>query len=427
MGGSVSTLSTTNAAKLTHALRDRYEECKLNPDWTDADIQTNLTMEYIRLKQHLLEEQASCVFFEKQDKSVNVSSLNAAKHAHGIEASMSESHLLKKSTSGKLASGMRSKLSRRRSFDKSATNNATPPKKIQSPMKDASPVECVTFNHDTPDEPTVDVWDSVTEQPYCKACSMAFKSIAFLDRHVKYSVLHAQSVGAASIPSERPYEEGTDYKLMYSGCKFFWRTREEIEVSMYLHVDSRTIEVIAFDLLNASLRELPRIYLNHQIIASLAEASFLSKVAIMKERRAIENAAHLNDASGQSILESKGGDAWDNDDRVDTHVFDAIKEEATFIVQRLQFQAAADILNGLSSTVVSKAVVFSSHPSDGDQMLAVVLPLPPTQLRPVQVVRRRRTNGQEEVLAQVDLVNKDLQVIAHNTSMAEKYQNQSQL
>jgi len=60
-------------------------------------------------------------------------------------------------------------------------------------------------------------------------------------------------------------------------------------------------------------------------------------------------------------------------------------------------------------------------------MLAVVLPLPPTQLRPVQVVRRRRTNGQEEVLAQVDLVNKDLQVIAHNTSMAEKYQNQSQL
>lgn len=415
----MSTLNSVNAAKLTHALRERYQECKLNPEWTDADIQANLTTEYTRLMQHLLEEQSSCEFFEKQDKSVNASSNNA---------SISESHLQKKSTSGKFASmGTRSKLSRRRSFDKSFANHVTPPKKVQSPSKEEVPLQSIPSIHDIPDEATVDVWDSVTEQPYCKVCSMAFKSVAFLDRHVKYSVLHAKSVGAVGIPSEKPYEEGTDYKLIYSGCKFFWRTREEVELSMYLHVDSQAIEVIAFDLLNASLRELPRIYLSHPIIASLAEASFLSQMAIMKERRAIEKMVHLNDASDQSTLERKSGDARDDDDRVDAPVFDAFKEVATFIVQRLQFQAAADILNGLSSSAVSKAVVFSSHPSDGDRVLAAVLPLPPTQLRPVRVVRRRRTNGQEEVLAQQDLVNKDLEAIAYKTSMAEKYQSQSQL
>lgn len=95
MGGGVSTLNSVNAAKLTHALRERYQECKLNPEWTDADIQANLTTEYTRLMQHLLEEQSSCEFFEKQDKSVNASSNNA---------SISESHLQKKSTSGKFAS-----------------------------------------------------------------------------------------------------------------------------------------------------------------------------------------------------------------------------------------------------------------------------------------------------------------------------------
>lgn len=423
----MSTLNTDNARKLTHALRVRYQECKLNLEWTDADIQANLTTEYTRLMQHLLEEQTSCEFFEKQDKSMNTS-----KHSHSNEASMSESHLLKKSASGKFASmGTRSKLSRRRSFDKSFANHVTltvkVPIKVQSPSKDEVPILSIPSNHDTPVEPTVDVWDSVTEQPYCKVCSMAFKSVAFLDRHVKYSVLHAKSVGVVSIPCEKPYEEGTDYKLIYSGCKFFWRTREEIELSMYLHVDSEAIEVIAFDLLNASLRELPRIYLSHPIIASLAEASFLSQVAIMKERHAIEKTAHLHEASDQSMLERKSGDARDDDDRVDEPVFDAFKEVATFIVQRLQFQASADILNGLSSSAVSKAVVFSSHPSDGDRVLAAVLHLPPTQLRPVRVVRRRRTNGQEEVLAQQDLVNKDLEAIAYNTSMAEKYQSQSQL
>jgi hypothetical protein len=426
MGGGVSTLNPVNAAKITHALRERYHECKLNPEWTDADIQDNLTTEYTRLIHHLLEEQISCEFFEKQDKSVNISSTYAAKQSHGIEAS--ESHLLKKSASGKFASmGTRSKLSRRRSFDKSFLKHVTPPKKVKSPSKDEVPIQSITSNHDTPDEPTIDVWDSVTEQPYCKVCSMAFKSVAFLDRHVKYSVLHAKSVGAASIPFEKPYEEGTDYKLIYSGCKFFWRTREEVELFMYLHVDSQAIEVIAFDLLNSSLRELPRIYLSHPIIVSLAEASFLSQVAIMKERHAIEKMVKLNEASDQSMLERKSEDARDDDDKVDAPVFDAFKEVATFIIQRLQFQASADILNRLSSSLVSKAVVFSSHPSDGDRVLAAVLPLPPIQLRPVRVVRRRRTNGQEEVLAQQDLVNKDLEAIAYNTSMAEKYQSQSQL
>ncbi|RYH05580.1 hypothetical protein EON65_44310 [archaeon] len=38
-----------------------------------------------------------------------------------------------------------------------------------------------------------DSWDSVTTQPYCETCKMAFKSLAFLERHVKFSSLHADN------------------------------------------------------------------------------------------------------------------------------------------------------------------------------------------------------------------------------------------
>ena len=42
--------------------------------------------------------------------------------------------------------------------------------------------------------PITDCWDSVTQQPFCTICQMAFKSIAFLERHNKYSDLHKSNV-----------------------------------------------------------------------------------------------------------------------------------------------------------------------------------------------------------------------------------------
>jgi hypothetical protein len=42
--------------------------------------------------------------------------------------------------------------------------------------------------------PAVDSWDSITQQPYCNICQMAFKSISFLDRHVNHSTIHAHNV-----------------------------------------------------------------------------------------------------------------------------------------------------------------------------------------------------------------------------------------
>ena len=41
-----------------------------------------------------------------------------------------------------------------------------------------------------------DSWESVTDQPFCSVCQMAFKTQGFLDRHSKYSNLHKMNVQA---------------------------------------------------------------------------------------------------------------------------------------------------------------------------------------------------------------------------------------
>lgn len=133
---------------------------------------------------------------------------------------------------------------------------------------------------------------------------MAFKSMAFLERHTKYSDLHTKNAlkqGGASaalvapvvvatpmIPEDSSVTassgttslaakfmskqvEGTDYKLLYTGSKFFWRNQRTVILDLYLHVVSLTIEVIAFD--SDKHKEMNRIYLAADVISDLMDVA----------------------------------------------------------------------------------------------------------------------------------------------------------
>lgn len=110
-----------------------------------------------------------------------------------------------------------------------------------------------------------DHWDSVSQLPYCTVCEMAFKSLSLLDRHNKYSDLHARTVkkkeeqaAAALLKAEGGDEahalealsmeqakqvEGRDFKHLYYGSKFFWRTQDNIDFTFFHHILADCIEV----------------------------------------------------------------------------------------------------------------------------------------------------------------------------------------
>lgn len=55
--------------------------------------------------------------------------------------------------------------------------------------------------------------------------------------------------------------------LLFQGSKFFWRTRNNIDVAIVSHVDSKTTEVIAYEpVLDV---EAERIYLNSEVLSSV--------------------------------------------------------------------------------------------------------------------------------------------------------------
>jgi hypothetical protein len=159
-----------------------------------------------------------------------------------------------------------------------------------------------------------DHWDSVREMPYCEDCQMAFKTMSALTRHVKYSNLHETTLkkkeaaavaeqatavgdGASENTGELKVsakvllarqEEGKDFRLLYTGSKFFWRTQDNIDLSFYLHLLLHTIEIIPFDV--HKNREMTRIYLDKYVLDT-AQDEEVKKVTAKKKQDLYDTAA----------------------------------------------------------------------------------------------------------------------------------------
>jgi hypothetical protein len=362
MGSAASTLSSEQTGHLAHTLKEKYEEYQ-KQDMTEDEIRLKLSAEYNQL--------------------VSISEASVSKK----EASKPQESkpLAKFNGKGKGAKG------RRRSFDNNSMGGKPVVKNIETSIHKSIPDVSVGESPTAATTPSptlmgsesmpaltpspsrtaeiVDSWDSVTQQPFCTVCQMAFKSDAFLDRHVKFSDLHiknvlkkeqkdslnplpsvaagpeAATVVVAALPDVVAKQtEGEDFKMIYQGSKLFWRTQDNIDFHFYLHVLPHTIEVIPFD--SQKNRELSRIYLDYTTL--------------------FDN------------LSKSSEDFVDGDDEAKRTML------TTHILQHLQLHS-----------VTGESTVSYVKLSGDENIKSPILTKPSTLLVPVVVTRRRRTNAEE--------------------------------
>ncbi len=387
MGGGTSTLSVDQSLLITKELKERYEKLKLE-DIDDLSIQNILTAEYNKLAESFKDQKPTV---PEQKKSVSKVSLS--KKGGGLSDNVSsKTSGLAKNTSSKTPS-------RRKSFDAPKKTNIIQPSegssKVSSSLVVAINEQMVTSTSTpvmTPIKEVLDSWDSVSTQPFCTICQMAFKSPAFLERHVKYSDIHTRNVNlAAAAPSSElsdfalPFSgstpstkftvkqvEGQHYKLLYTGSKLFWRTQETVDLNFYHHILPHTVEVISYDLMRS--KEMSRLYFDYTAVLDIIAKSGCSVADDEAKRLAI----------------------------------------TTYMLQRLQLSSNSDKTGSL--------MLFVPLSGDDTSVKTPLLEKPPVVLIPVAVTRRRRTNA-EEIDATISHLTNDRAALVAATGQAEKIAN----
>lgn len=401
MGGGVSNLTPEQIAEVSRRVQNTYDACRAD-NLHDEVLQSKITSEYMAAV-----------------AAVALTESRSVPNCANIPVVVAE----KKSVSKPAA---KKKATRRRSFD---TTQRYKPKIIPAqaavdiiPVVEALEVsrseEAITIPGGSTD--AIDNWDSVTQQPFCELCQMAFKSAGFLDRHIKYSSVHASAekklrgdtkperaldikvVEEEQVLVPLPKQtEGIHYKPIYNGTKLFWRTQKSIDFNFYHHILPATIEVISFD--SEKHKELNRIYLDYENILEIIEPKIVEGMAA-KDRE--------NDAEKQR-------DRFFDFTEAQRISFEAELRRTTlitFILQRLQLQSIV-----VENANVSSGVAFVRQSVD-DFVNEPLLETYPVILVPVSLTRRRRTNAEDHhnimnsLSMDHDAINNYLQSAVINTS-----------
>ena len=277
-----------------------------------------------------------------------------------------------------------------------------------------------TLTPDKPNSPELveearDSWDSVSQLPYCNVCQMAFKSMSVLDRHTKYSEMHLKAVkrleetaeNAATTSSNSATEvvplpkalprqvEGQDYKLLYSGSKFFWRTQDNIDLSFFHHLTCSVIEIVPFNVYKN--KELERLYFDLGKIHAHIDPDVEEKIVALR--------ADFKDAQ--------------KTDKFQSQIFPEEQERlqltrlalTTYLLTRLHLQQVVP-----DKPVSTLTFIHSSLPSENGSN--PFLPEPPSILIPVTVVHRRNTST-EEVKQKINELEIDQKALRQNIQKAE--------
>jgi hypothetical protein len=247
-----------------------------------------------------------------------------------------------------------------------------------------------------------DNWDSVSKQPFCSVCKMAFKSAAFLERHIKYSEVHQKTLEEMKLEAELGAEvaaadstadqtttppqvrspsiarlsfrqnqkavDGVDYRQIYHGVKFYWRTKENIDFDVFYHIKSHLIEVVPYDPLKT--KEFKRLYFNGDHIHRLIE----EEVQVAVEEKIKE---------------------------LSTDRFAVLPPRNSLYTEIQQHASVSYLLARLQKVEQEISFVSNTNSSDASPLLAS----PPFSLLPVTVIRRRLTAVEEfKPLNQSDLL-----------------------
>lgn len=239
---------------------------------------------------------------------------------------------------------------------------------------------------------TADSWDNVEEQPRCLVCKMTFPSKIKLERHIKYSDQHKREVEKAkNAPPEITQEEihhnlqesvhhpveGVHFKLLYSGEKFFWRTRDTLDIHIYLHIIAGVVEVIPFDI--DKHIELKRSYLEYYLLNNMVMEEAKKKVSGQSDQEGITEEQKLDEACRLLIV---------------SHVMDRLTISKSlcqdFDATSKQSMQAQCVYTPLQLAAHMIAINGQDHVEK-----PILLVEPPAIVVPVHVTRRRRTNAED--------------------------------
>lgn len=263
--------------------------------------------------------------------------------------------------------------------------------------------------------PSADSWDNVQEQPRCLVCKMTFPSQIKLDRHIKYSDGHKKEVEKAkNAPVEITQEqvhhnlqesvhhpvEGIHFKLLYSGEKFFWRTRDTLDVHIYLHIIAGVVEVIPFDI--DKHMELRRSYLEFYLLNNMVVDEARKKVSDQPNQEGVTEEGKLEEASRQLIV---------------SHIMDRLTI-STPLCQ--DFEASSK--QALQKQCVYSPLQLPAHllAAQGEHAeKPILLVEPPSIVIPVHITRRRRTNA-EDVTKAMEGIKAAQEELQNATNHAER-------
>ncbi len=194
-------------------------------------------------------------------------------------------------------------------------------------------------------------------------------------------------------------DEGTHYRLLYSGSKLFWRTNETIDLDIYFHVIAHTIEIIAFD--SVKSREW-RLYLQYETVLNILEKTIKEALA------AKEEAAHK--------LPHKFTVSKENNVSASMYVEVMLEEVrqttiTNYILNRIQLVAS-------SPAAPNGGIEFQKLGGD-DSKVTPLLPAPPQALIPIVVNRRRKTSA-EEIEKTISGLQMDYAALKNATARAER-------
>lgn len=399
MGSAASTLSPEDKVKITQEIKKTYEQAAASHS---DDLQKIITTKFCELTK------------KPSDPTEMVSPIKRAVNA---PSSLAKSLPGERRVPGKI------KHTRRRSFDKESapTKGVSPIPPDEEGVSAAgieSPVKTVDPSNPLPTVPEncIDSWDSVAEQPYCALCKMAFKSPAFLDRHVKFSTIHADNlkkstedpharvIPLSALPSPSTsislkekllgniakQEEGKHYRLLYSGTKFFWRFQQALDIDIYHHILSHCVEIIGFN--PTTHKELARLYLDFDVLFSNIKPDLKAALA--------------------EYIQING--------KFDT-VLDEKKVREEILVQKMNRHMLHRINLDMSRKALEASgllgvMEFLTLTGDDDKPYPV-LEEPPVTLVPVQITRRRKSSS-EEFFSTVNDFNNDCAIIDTNVKKA---------